>query len=138
MPNVYTLSIQWLENIEIQNDPNGLFKQDTTQFDIQKIFDLIHYKLDLNEFYHMGMKSQNFNKKDITGSEKSNENDEVSEEDSFHQEYENKNKKSESEKNQSRENGQNGNDLQLPNIEVAQTGNNFKMKSLQSYKTERV
>ena len=51
MPNVYTIGIQWLENIEVQDDPQGQFKGETDSFDIQRVFNLIPSSLDLKEFY---------------------------------------------------------------------------------------
>lgn len=50
-PNVYTIGIQWLQNIEIANDKYGRFQDETDKKDILTILELITSEIDLNDFY---------------------------------------------------------------------------------------
>lgn len=51
MPNVFTIGLQWIENIEIENDEFGRFKEDVNKKDIEKLLGLIPCTLDLTDFY---------------------------------------------------------------------------------------
>ena len=51
MPNVFTIGLQWIQNIEIENDKLGRFKEEVNKKDIEKILELIPCSLDLTDFY---------------------------------------------------------------------------------------
>jgi hypothetical protein len=53
MPNVYTIGVQWAENIEVENDPHGQFKGESDKFDIERFFKMITFNLDLKDVYKM-------------------------------------------------------------------------------------
>jgi len=48
---VYTIGIQWLQNVEIANDKYGRFQDETDKKDILTILELITSEIDLNDFY---------------------------------------------------------------------------------------
>jgi len=50
-PNVYTIGIQWLQNVEIANDKYGRFQDEIDKKDILTILELITSEIDLNDFY---------------------------------------------------------------------------------------
>jgi len=51
MPNVYTIGLQWLQNVEIENDKLGRFKDEVDKKDIAAVLRLIPSQLDLSDFY---------------------------------------------------------------------------------------
>ena len=53
MPNVYTIGIQWFENIE--NNRGRLGR--TAKTDLEKFLDLITHSIDLADFYQMKNRS---------------------------------------------------------------------------------
>ena len=58
MPNVFTIGLQWIQNIEIENDKLGRFKEEVNKKDIEKILELIPCSLDLTDFYQTQQSSQ--------------------------------------------------------------------------------
>jgi hypothetical protein len=56
MPNVYTFGLQWLTNIEVQNDPLNQFQQETSREDIRRVFELLPATIDLSDFYSTSYK----------------------------------------------------------------------------------
>lgn len=57
-PNVYTLSFQWLENVDAGGDPHGAFQNDAKKQDISRIMELIPPKLNLGDFYQIKQQNQ--------------------------------------------------------------------------------
>lgn len=51
MPNVYTIGLQWAQNIEIENDEHGRFREEVNKKDIERILNLIPPKIDLSDIY---------------------------------------------------------------------------------------
>ena len=51
MPNVFTIGLQWIQNVEIENDEFGRFKEEVNKKDIEKLLGLIPCTLDLTDFY---------------------------------------------------------------------------------------
>ena len=51
MPNVFTIGLQWIQNVEIEDDEFGRFKEEVNKKDIEKLLGLIPCTLDLTDFY---------------------------------------------------------------------------------------